>query len=354
MTGDCRGVPCQLELTRGDAIPSLLLERVDDGFAPFDPARAPALAEAEATLVVGFPDLDADGIPELYVGNDFGYRFEDRVLARDGSGGLTDVSSRLGFAYDATGNGIDTMGWTIGDVDRDGRFDMAVTTFEGFHSPVFLCAYPGEPCEDRGRQLGTTEVAGTFRWANALVDLDLDGDDDLVESAGHLYLEAEGAAGGVELIHEQPPNLLLNEGDGLARVRPAAEDAASIPRAGRGMAVTDLDDDGRLDLVIAPARGPVGVLRNVRATEGHYLRVVLEGRPPNTGGVGALVLVDDGERVRMRQRLAGEGYLGNNDPRIHVGLPGDRAVRVEVRWPDGSITTREGVAVDGEIVVRED
>lgn len=351
-SGECGGVACGLDLSRAAGAPSYLLWRTRDGYEDATAELAPDLALPEPTLVVGSPDVDGDGVPELYVGNDFGARFVDRVLALGEGGVLRDRSDRLGLAHDAGGNGVDTMGWTSGDVDGDGRFDYATTAFAGFHSPVFLCADGW--CEDRGRAIGTRSVEATFRWGNALADLDLDGDVDLVEAAGHLYTAEEGRAAGVSLEHAQPPNLLLNDGrGGLVRVAPAPSDALARRWPARGIAVVDLDDDGRLDVVLGTTQGPPAVLRNVAATDGSFLRVRLIGRAPNTGAVGALVRVHAAGGTQQRRRLAGEGFLGSFDPRLSFGLPAGGRADVEVIWPSGERTEVQGVEVDREISVRE-
>src|SRR5690606_33861190 len=122
------------------------------------------------------------------------------------------------------------------------------------------------------------------------VDLDLDGDLDLVEATGHVYRPTDGhpALRGVAVA--QRPNVLENDGQGHFSPVPPLTSGALARRATRGLAVADLDDDGRPDLVLAPALGRPLVFRN-RQTGGHFLRVRLQGRAPNTGAIGARVTV---------------------------------------------------------------
>lgn len=353
-TGDCGGIPCPLVLTEARPVASHLLLHEGERFVERTAELAPDLGRLEPTLVVAILDLDDDGLPEIFVGNDLGATFHDRWLERDGTGVFRDQALDRGLSTDAGGHGIDTMGVAIGDVNGDGLLDVAETSFEGLHSPIFLCGRDGF-CEENGRNLGLGDVRRSLRWANALVDLDLDGDLDLLESAGHVYLEEEGAPVGVTLAHDQRPNVLVGRGDGsFVLVMPEPGDATFAGRwPGRGAAVVDLDDDGRMDFVMATTRGAPAAFRNVRSPLGHWLRIVLRGRAPNTGGVGARIEVDDGERVRIRSHLAGEGYLGNHDARVHVGLPSDREVDVRVRWPSGAVSTITRAGVDRELVVGE-
>jgi len=351
---DCGGLPCEMRLDSYRGVENLLLRRESDGrYTEVSSELAPELALREPTLMVAISDIDADGRPDLYVGNDGGSVFRDRVLVADAAGIFRDASDRVGLAYDARGHGIDTMGWSTGDVNGDGRMDYAVTAFQGHASPVFVCGQDGY-CDDRGPAVGTRALASTFRWGNALADIDLDGDVDLFEAAGHVFTEAEAAGIGLSIRHAQPPNLSVNSGDGeLLRVQAEAGDALAQPHCGRGLATADLDDDGRPDVIIATTQGPPAVLRNVHSPAGGFVRVVLRGRSPNSAGVGARVEVTDGSRTLVRERTVGEGFLGSFDPRLHFGIGGADSVDVKVTWPGGAISIVERIAVGEEIVVDE-
>jgi hypothetical protein len=347
----CEGpIPCSLALREIPPIPSLLLVQEAGTFVERAAELAPDLARAEPTLVVLVVDLDDDAAPEILVGNDLGARFPDRVLVRTGARYVDEALER-GLATNGRGHGMDTMGVAVGDVDGSGTLDLAVSDFTGMPTALFLCD-ERRLCADRGAALGLLRTEETFRWGNALVDLDLDGALDLFEATGHVYTEAEGAAFGARLEHAQAPSLHAGLGDGsFARVVPAEGSALLRRYEARGLAVLDADDDGLLDVVLATSRGAPAFLANVSAPRGHWLRVALQGRPPNTGGVGARVEVEDGPRTHVRVRLAGEGYLGSFDPRLHFGVAAS-SVRVRVRWPSGATST-EDAPVDRELVIAE-
>jgi hypothetical protein len=245
------------------------------------------------------------------------------------------------------------MGLVTGDVDGDGNFDHVFTSFEADATAVFLCDAAGV-CVDKALEVGTLPLAGTFRWGPALVDLDLDGSLDLVEATGHIFTDREILALGLEGPMDQFPNLMASNGDGTLRaIAPTPDDGRAVRRSLRGIAVTDLDEDGQPDVVFAPAIGSPLLLRTVRPRVGHYLRVTLRGRAPNTGAVGAKVTIRAGTRVYVRQRLAGEGYLGNFDPRLFFGVAESGPVAVEVRWPDGTTTALSDVALDSDLTVTQ-
>ncbi len=354
LPAECGPFPCPSDLGRFEGIPNLLLLRTPSGDYLDDAARlAPAAALPEMTLVVGIARLEGINRVDLWVGNDFGSRFNDRPLRFDPAmARYEDVADTLGLATNQRGYGTDTMGWSTGDVNGDGELDHVTSSYVFDSTAVYLCS--AGFCEDRARSAGMDATSSTFRWGEALGDFDLDGDLDLLEATGHVYLSAELARFGVTMIDDQPPNLLENTDSGFFTPRGFAEGPA-FTRTGqhRGVALVDLDEDGRLDAVMAPRTGAPIVLHNVRPPRGHWLRIALRGRGANRDAAGALVTVRHAGGAIVRAHVVGEGYLGNFDPRVHVGLPGDAPVEVEVRWPDGTVTRRPGVTVDADILVTQ-
>ena len=115
-------------------------------------------------------------------------------------------------------------------------------------------------------------------------------------------------------------------------------------RASRGLAVGDLDDDGRLDVVINDLDGSPQVLRNETTGAGHWLLVKVRGKGKTTDALGAVITVKAGPLVQRRVVLSGTGYLSQDDRRAHFGLgQAGRADSVEVRWPDGTTSRLESV-----------
>ncbi len=125
-------------------------------------------------------------------------------------------------------------------------------------------------------------------------------------------------------------------------------------RVSRGLAVGDLDDDGRLDVVINDQDGSPQVLRNELADAGHWLRVRLVGKGGNTNAIGAVAVVSAAGGTERRLVQSGTGYLSQDDARLHFGLgPATRVDTLVVTWPDGTTTRRENVAGDQTITIEQ-
>lgn len=344
----CGTIPCSSSLYELEGIRDLVLVREADGsYRDATAAIAPDLLRDEMTLVPAILRMTGTGPVDLFVGNDLGARYRDRVLRwSEAAGEYVDVAIELGLATNARGYGIDTMGWSQGDLDDDGALDFVTSSWPGDTTAAHFCATltDGDFCEERGRTVGLSTGVGSFRWGVGVGDLDLDGDLDVIEAAGHLYAQDDLGRTADEL---QTPNLFENVGGALERRVYPADDALATRATLRGLSLVDLDDDGRLDVVMAPSRGEPRVLHNVHAREGHWLRVALHGQ-----AAGArLVISWAGGRV-IRAHPIGEGFMGNFDPRVHVGLPADVThVSVDVDWPSGEISRRTDVAVDGELSV---
>lgn len=354
---DCSPIPCEAETGFLDPVASLLLLRGGDGiYRDRAGSFSEELTRPEHTLVVGVVDFDLDDSLDIFVGNDF--QRDDFVLSREGrpGGRFQDVAADLAMGVDYQGLGLDTMGWSQGDLDGDGILDHVVTGFETDPTAVHRSA--GDFVLEDGPDTGTEAREDTLRWGPALGDLDLDGDVDLVEATGHIFpdrlldlLRADGV-GRFDGDHAQPTNLYLNDGTGrLEAVAASAGDALRDAWSSRGISLADLDDDGDLDVVLGNLSGPPQVLRNDRAA-GHWLRLRLIGDAANPEAIGARVEAVQAGVTLVRHRVVGEGYGGAFDPRLHFGFPRRDPVVLRVHWPDGTTTEVGPVRVDRELVVR--
>ena len=125
-------------------------------------------------------------------------------------------------------------------------------------------------------------------------------------------------------------------------------------RSHRGLAVGDLDNDGRLDVVFTALDEPPVVLHN-ESTAGAWLTVVLENPGGTAIPIGARVTVTLGARKLIRDLAAGESFLSTHDPRLHFGLgPAERADEVLVLWPDGTRSVRKDVKARQFLVIKKE
>jgi hypothetical protein len=152
-----------------------------------------------------------------------------------------------------------------------------------------------------------------------------------------------------------PTRLFQGRGNGrLADISDQAGDPWSIPRLGRGLARGDLDNDGRVDLVMMVQGEPLVYLHNRTEHAGHWVTFRLEGTASNRDAVGARVAITAGGRRQVAQREGGGSYLSAPDGRLHFGLGDAAAVdRVEVRWPSGKVDQWKELPADTGYLLRE-
>jgi hypothetical protein len=151
-----------------------------------------------------------------------------------------------------------------------------------------------------------------------------------------------------------PVQLLAGHAGGrFEDVTAAAGPPLTTPRVGRGLATGDLDNDGRVDLLVVSQGEPLAYLHN-RTEGGHALCLRLEATRTARDAVGARVVVTVGGRRQTVWRTGGGSYLSASDPRLHFGLgPARRAESVEVHWPQGHADRFENVDADAAYHLRE-
>ena len=146
--------------------------------------------------------------------------------------------------------------------------------------------------------------------------------------------------------------MLVNMGDGTF-VEAATPYGLDSLRDGRGLAVSDFDGNGSLDLVVTNYGAPAHYFVN-RAATGHWLGVRLHGVESNRDAVGAVVRMRTGEKRQMRVVSAGDGYASQFSKTLHFGLGAlSTADELEVTWPSGRRETFLDLQADRVVEIRE-
>ena len=163
---------------------------------------------------------------------------------------------------------------------------------------------------------------------------------------GHVYPQVNVA--GIGTKYREPKLLFLNEHNGNFRnISQDAGRAIQIPQVSRGLAVGDLFNDGRLELVVENLEGGPMILRPEGGPRNHWISFALQGTKSNRLALNARVRVTAGELVEEDEVRSGGSYLSQNDLRLHFGLgKHERADKVEILWPSGAKDVLSQVASD--------
>jgi hypothetical protein len=154
--------------------------------------------------------------------------------------------------------------------------------------------------------------------------------------------------------YKEPMMLLRNDGSRFVDVTRDGGSAVGVPRAARGAAFGDLDNDGVLDMVVSAQLDHAVVFRGHTAGLNHWLMVKLVGSSSNRDGIGARVRLVAGDRQQFRTVSTAGSYLSSNDVRAHFGLGASAAADVvEVEWPSGKRQRITVVAGDRVLTLRE-
>lgn len=283
-------------------------------------------------------DFDLDGYPDIYVAND---KTENFLFHNQKNGTFKEIGLAAGVAYGQNGENTSAMGPVLRDIDQDGSVDLWVSDSKYNR----LMKNNGAlQFDDVTQRAGISQLAAQYvSWGTGVYDFDNDGLDDIFIVHGGL-------------IHMVPQehSVFRNAGNlKFEDVSTAAGSFFATKSVGRGAAFADYDNDGRMDVFIVNLGGPAFLLHNVSAA-GHWISVKLVGRKSNRDGIGAQVEVLAGGRRQRHERVAGSGYLSQDDPRVHFGLgTASKVDRITVTWPCGTRQVLENVAADRFITIEE-
>ena len=299
---------------------------------------------------VAVADYDGDGFPDIFVANDDAPNqlFHNRAGKR-----FEEVGQDQMVAFAEDGKLISGMGVDFRDVFNTGKPAIWVTALERQTFPLFA-ASGLTMFEDRTAQAGlSAETSGMAGWSNAIADLDNDGWKDLVVARSHA---TDNIALFSDRRYEEPNSLFRNLGNGKFQNVSALAGASFVtPAAHRGLAVGDLDNDGRLDLVITVLNGKTQIYHNTSANSNHWLLLKLTGTKSNRMAIGASIkLTDANGLVQYNHVTTSTGYACSSDPRVHFGLGRATVAReIKISWPSGIQQILRDVAVDRVLAVTE-
>lgn len=305
-------------------------------------------ATQEAGLVAGgkglgvlASDLDNDGDCDIYVANDTTNNF---LYLNDGKGHFQEVGELNGAAVDDSGTPNGSMGVDVTDYNQDGLTDLWVANYE--RESFALYAGLGE-----GAFLHSSRTTGIAALNELYVafgtqanDFDLDGDEDLIVTNGHILLYPTGIS------RKQEPLLLLNDHGFFRKAEFPKDSFFSKPHEGRGLAAGDLDSDGDFDVVISHENEPAALLRNDRiasatgnaadqssdAKPPKWLSLNLIGTRAHRDAVGAMVRLHTSQGNLTRWQRSGGSYCSSPAPQVHFGIPAEAEVTgITIVWPGG-------------------
>lgn len=293
-------------------------------------------------------DFDNDGWPDIYVACDMtpSLLYHNR---KDGT--FEEQAVAAGVAYNFDGQLQAGMGVAVADYNGDGFMDIAKTNFSG-DLPSLFKNEGGKFFTDVSQSSGLS-AHHLLGWGIAFVDLDDDGWKDLVIANGHVYPEVERASVGDRYL--QKTLVYRNLGNGrFADITEQAGPALENPRPARGLAVGDLDGDGRQEIVIVNMNSTPSLLKNQEERQ-NFLSVTLVGTKSNRSAIGARVTIQSGAHRQMDEVMSGGSYYSQNDMTLHFGLGQAPSVdRLEVRWPAGSMQEWKDVRSNQKLLITED
>jgi len=305
-------------------------------------ARAGLASYAGRGMSIAFADCDQDGWPDVFVAND---QMPNFLFHNLGNGGFEEVAMAAGTALRDTGQPVSSMGAEFRDYNNDGLPDLIVTALAGESFPVFRNIGKGNfvDATDQSR-LGPAAVKHSG-WGLALADLNNDGWKDLFTANAHVNDRVEEFE---PTVYRDRDTVFINDAGTFRDVSDAA--GLSLVKAHRGVALADLNADGRLDTVVSALGEPAELWRNVTAGVGHWIELKLVGTKSNRDGIGTRVRIGS----QYDEMTTAMGYASSANVPLHFGLAAAAFVpKIEICWPSGIVQILTNVKADQILQVTE-
>ncbi|HKW32608.1 MAG TPA: CRTAC1 family protein [Candidatus Acidoferrum sp.] len=312
-------------------------------------SRKIGLSKPGKGLGIALADYDRDGYIDLFVANDSMVEF---LYHNKGDGTFEEVGLLSEVAVDGDGRTYAGMGVDFADYNNDGFPDLVITDLANQRYALYLNSRDSTfsyASFTSGVARATMTHSG---WGVRFLDYDNDGWKDLLIAQGHDLDTVELSY--PNLHYREPMLLLRNTGKEFVDVSAASGAVFSQPWLSRGMAIGDIDNDGRLDAVVTTNDGPIHILHNETPTQNHWLLLKLVGHKSNRDAIGAEVKLITAKGSQFATVSTASSYLSSSDKRVHFGLGSEpTAQSIEIRWPRGVIQTLKNVHADQILTVDE-
>jgi hypothetical protein len=308
------------------------------------------LAKPAKGLGVAFEDYDKDGHLDLFFANDSMLEY---LYHNKGDGTFEEVGLTAAVAADADGRTYAGMGVDFADYRNTGWPSLLVTDLANQRYSLYENNRDGSfnyVSQETGIGKMTLLHSG---WGVRFFDYDNDGWKDLMIAQGHDLDTIELTA--PTLRYRE--HLLLAHNDHVKGFTDVSSESGEVFQqnwVGRGLAIGDLDNDGRLDAVVTTNDGPAYVLHNEIQTSNHWLLLKLVGHKSNRDAIGAQIKVVTGDGPQYAMVTTAGSYLSSGDKRVHFGLGSQTQVStIEIRWPSGITQTLKDVHADQILQIDE-
>ncbi|UCH62008.1 MAG: CRTAC1 family protein [Fidelibacterota bacterium] len=316
-----------------DGIPNRYYRNNGDGTFNEQTEQAGLGLESGRSLGAVGRDVNRDGWLDIIVANDEERNF---LYTSNKDGTFSELGRLAGLAYDSGGEATSSRSIAGGMIDNSANVAIFFGNISGEMMSVFQNTQTGW-FTDRKMVSGIGPASkDPMTFGLALIDIEQDGDLDLIAANGHIDTIRTALMDGIT--YHQKPQLFLNDGRGIfAEVGDDIGGVYGKPMVARGLAYADIDRDGDVDILILENGGSLHLWRN-DSRGGNFLRVNLEGRESNRQGIGARIVAKVDATHLERTITSGGSYLSDSEKTVTFGL--GRANTVDsllVYWPNGQI-----------------
>jgi enediyne biosynthesis protein E4 len=291
-------------------------------------------------------DFDNDGWPDIYVACDSTASLYYHNLAGKR---FEEIGVQAGVAYNDEGREQAGMGTTAGDFFHTGRFDIFKTNFADDTHTMYRNRGRND-FEDATIETGLAVNTRFLGWGTAAIDIDNDGWKDLILADGHVYPEVDSGHTGESF--KQRRLLYWNRGDGqFYDLSLKGGPGITTRHSSRGLAVGDLNNDGKEEIVIVNMGEAPSLLENIAPVAGHSVLIRVLTRT-NRDAIGARVTVTADGMRQIDEVRSGGSYMSQSDLRLHFGLGKATSATVKVQWLDGKMQSFSKVPAENVVTIQ--